>query len=49
MILSETLTSLLRPNGVNLGKTDPVWLTDGDVVEVGLDNVGTCTNEIKHV
>ncbi|KAG6855639.1 hypothetical protein H0H87_012763 [Tephrocybe sp. NHM501043] len=28
------------PSGVNLGKTDPVWLTDGDVVEVGLENVG---------
>ncbi|KAF8887406.1 hypothetical protein BD779DRAFT_1441029 [Infundibulicybe gibba] len=37
------------PNGVNLGKADPVWLTNGDVVEVGLENVGTCTNPIKYV
>ncbi|RDB27789.1 Fumarylacetoacetate hydrolase domain-containing protein 2 [Hypsizygus marmoreus] len=36
------------PSGVNLGKVDPVWLTDGDVVEVGLENVGTCTNTIKY-
>ncbi|KAF5375852.1 hypothetical protein D9615_008194 [Tricholomella constricta] len=37
------------PSGVNLGKENPVWLTDGDVVEVGLENVGTCTNTIKYV
>lgn len=40
---------LNRPNGVNLGKTDPTWLVDGDVVEVGLENVGTCTNALKYV
>ncbi|KAF7297114.1 Fumarylacetoacetate hydrolase domain-containing protein 2 [Mycena indigotica] len=37
------------PKGVNLGKENPVWLTDGDVVEVGLENVGTCTNTIRHL
>ncbi|KAF8075284.1 hypothetical protein FPV67DRAFT_1407961 [Lyophyllum atratum] len=37
------------PSGVNLGKANPVWLTDGDVVEVGLENVGTCTNALKYV
>jgi 2-keto-4-pentenoate hydratase/2-oxohepta-3-ene-1,7-dioic acid hydratase in catechol pathway len=37
------------PKGVNLGKANPVWLTDGDVVEVGLENVGTCTNALKYV
>ncbi|PFH48532.1 hypothetical protein AMATHDRAFT_5730 [Amanita thiersii Skay4041] len=37
------------PSGVQLGKTDPVWLVDGDVVEVGLENVGTCTNALKYV
>jgi len=36
------------PSGVNLGKADPVWLVDGDVVEVGLENVGTCTNALKY-
>ncbi|KAJ7153540.1 hypothetical protein C8R43DRAFT_1002429 [Mycena crocata] len=28
------------PSGVNLGKTDPQWLTNGDVVEVGTSNIG---------
>ncbi|KAJ7153542.1 hypothetical protein C8R43DRAFT_449590 [Mycena crocata] len=37
------------PKGVNLGKPNPVWLTDGDVVEVGVENIGTCTNMIKHL
>ncbi|KAG6897973.1 hypothetical protein C0992_007927 [Termitomyces sp. T32_za158] len=37
------------PSGVNLGKADPVWLVNGDVVEVGLENVGTCTNTITYV
>ncbi|KAF8151768.1 hypothetical protein B0H34DRAFT_823336 [Crassisporium funariophilum] len=36
------------PSGVQLGKTNPTWLTNGDVVEVGLENVGTCTNAIKY-
>ncbi|KAF9036516.1 hypothetical protein BDZ89DRAFT_1222785 [Hymenopellis radicata] len=37
------------PSGTNLGKEDPIWLVDGDVVEVGLENVGTCTNMIQYV
>ncbi|KAJ7938321.1 hypothetical protein B0H13DRAFT_1138761 [Mycena leptocephala] len=36
------------PSGVNLGKTDPQWLTNGDVVEVGTENIGTCTNTITY-
>jgi len=36
------------PSGVQLGKLNPVWLTNGDVVEVGLENVGTCTNAITY-
>ncbi|KAK7055373.1 fumarylacetoacetate hydrolase [Favolaschia claudopus] len=37
------------PKGVNLGKENPQWLTDGDVIEVGLENVGTCTNMLQYV
>jgi len=37
------------PEGVNLGKANPFWLQDGDVVEVGLENVGTCTNQLQYV
>ncbi|KAJ7686771.1 hypothetical protein B0H17DRAFT_1332603 [Mycena rosella] len=36
------------PSGVNLGKADPQWLTNGDVVEVGTENIGTCTNTITY-
>ncbi|KAF9442710.1 fumarylacetoacetate hydrolase [Macrolepiota fuliginosa MF-IS2] len=36
------------PSGVQLEKADPVWLVNGDVVEVGLENVGTCTNKITY-
>ncbi|KAJ8473350.1 hypothetical protein ONZ45_g16328 [Pleurotus djamor] len=37
------------PSGTNLGKEVPEFLRNGDVVEVGLENVGTCTNRIKYV
>ncbi|KAF7441369.1 hypothetical protein PC9H_001719 [Pleurotus ostreatus] len=37
------------PSGTNLGKAVPEFLKNGDVVEVGLENVGTCTNQIKYV
>ena len=29
-----------------MGKTPPLWLKDGDVVEVELENVGRCVNEV---
>ncbi|PBK77108.1 hypothetical protein ARMSODRAFT_999475 [Armillaria solidipes] len=37
------------PSGTNLGKVVPEYLVNGDVVEVGLENVGTCTNTIQYV
>ncbi|PBL00897.1 hypothetical protein ARMGADRAFT_1043034 [Armillaria gallica] len=37
------------PSGTNLGKVIPQYLVNGDVVEVGLENVGTCTNTIRYV
>ncbi|KAF5391430.1 hypothetical protein D9757_002031 [Collybiopsis confluens] len=36
------------PSGVQLGQADPVWLVDGDVVEVGLEGLGTCTSTITN-
>lgn len=30
-----------RPSGVGMGRKPQVWLKDGDVVEVGLEDVGT--------
>jgi 2-keto-4-pentenoate hydratase/2-oxohepta-3-ene-1,7-dioic acid hydratase in catechol pathway len=36
------------PQGVGMGrKPQPVWLKDGDVVEVSLEGVGTCTNRVE--
>ncbi|KAJ4001361.1 hypothetical protein F5050DRAFT_1803257 [Lentinula boryana] len=36
------------PSGVQLGKADPIWLVNGDVVEVGLEGLGTCTSTITY-
>lgn len=47
--INNTDFVLNRPSGTQLGKANPVWLTNGDVVEVGLENVGTCTNQLKYV
>ena len=30
-----------RPAGVGMGRKPPAWLQDGDVVEVGLEQIGT--------
>lgn len=34
------------PQGVGMGRKPQVWLKDGDVVEVGLEGVGVCTNKV---
>ncbi|KAK3310662.1 Fumarylacetoacetase-like protein [Chaetomium strumarium] len=35
------------PQGVGMGRNPQVWLKDGDVVEVELEGVGTCTNTVE--
>ena len=35
------------PEGVGAGRNPPLWLKDGDVVEVILEGVGTCTNKVE--
>lgn len=30
-----------------MGRTPPLWLKDGDVVEVSLEGVGTCVNKVE--
>jgi 2-keto-4-pentenoate hydratase/2-oxohepta-3-ene-1,7-dioic acid hydratase in catechol pathway len=37
------------PAGVAMGRKPPNWLQDGDVVEVGLEGVGTITNKVVMV
>ena len=45
----EPSDSVIRPQGVGSGRRPPLWLKDGDVVEVSLEGVGTCVNKIEHV
>ena len=35
------------PAGVGMGRNPQVWLKDGDVVEVALEGVGSCTNKVE--
>ena len=36
------------PEGVGSGRTPPLWLKDGDVVEVSLQGVGSCVNKVVY-
>lgn len=35
------------PSGVGMGRDPKLWLKDGDVVEVALEGVGSCTNKVE--
>lgn len=35
------------PSGVGAGRNPPLWLKDGDVVEIGLEGVGSITNKVE--
>ena len=35
------------PQGVGMGRTPQLWLKDGDIVEVGLEGVGSCVNKVE--
>ncbi|KAM0802812.1 hypothetical protein BDR22DRAFT_842403 [Usnea florida] len=37
------------PQGVGMGKKPPLWLKDGDIVEVGLEGIGACANKIEYI
>ena len=41
------LTDLRSPAGVGLGRKPQVWMKDGDIVEVGVDEIGTCINKVE--
>ncbi|CRG87910.1 Fumarylacetoacetate hydrolase domain-containing protein 2 homolog [Talaromyces islandicus] len=36
------------PQGVGMGRQPQLWLKDGDVVEVALQDVGTCVNRVVY-
>jgi len=35
------------PQGVGMGRKPQLWLKDGDIVEVALEGVGSCTNKVE--
>lgn len=35
------------PGGVGAARTPPVWLRDGDIVEVSIDGIGTLRNAVR--
>jgi 2-keto-4-pentenoate hydratase/2-oxohepta-3-ene-1,7-dioic acid hydratase in catechol pathway len=37
------------PQGVGMGRKPQMWLRHGDVVEVGLEGVGSCVNRVEFV
>ncbi|KAI9856916.1 MAG: hypothetical protein M1824_005070 [Vezdaea acicularis] len=37
------------PQGVGMAMKPKLWLKDGDMVEVSLESVGTCTNKVEFV
>lgn len=42
-----TLILTGTPSGVGMARTPPVWLQDGDTVEVEIDGIGTLTNRVR--
>lgn len=42
-----TVSCMRRPQGVGMGRTPPLWLKDGDVVEVSIEGVGSCINKVE--
>jgi 2-keto-4-pentenoate hydratase/2-oxohepta-3-ene-1,7-dioic acid hydratase in catechol pathway len=37
------------PSGVGHGRTPPLWMKDGDMVEVEIENIGILSNPIKTI
>ncbi len=42
-----TLILTGTPSGVGMARTPPVWLQDGDTVEVEIDAIGTLTSRVR--
>ncbi|KAI5287643.1 hypothetical protein KEM54_005845 [Ascosphaera aggregata] len=39
----------VSPQGVGMGQKPPLWLKHSDEVEVGIEDIGTCTNRVVYV
>lgn len=46
-LLPGTLIMTGTPGGVGMARTPPVWLKDGDSVEVEIEKIGTLKNPVK--
>jgi 2-keto-4-pentenoate hydratase/2-oxohepta-3-ene-1,7-dioic acid hydratase in catechol pathway len=46
-LLAGTVILTGTPSGVGMARKPPVWLKDGDVVEVEIDSIGTLRNRIR--
>jgi 2-keto-4-pentenoate hydratase/2-oxohepta-3-ene-1,7-dioic acid hydratase in catechol pathway len=36
----------IGPQGVGMGRKPQCWLKDGDIVEVGIEGIGSITNNV---
>jgi 2-keto-4-pentenoate hydratase/2-oxohepta-3-ene-1,7-dioic acid hydratase in catechol pathway len=36
------------PAGVGQARTPPVWMKDGDTIEIEIEHIGTLTNPIRN-
>lgn len=46
-LLPGTVILTGTPSGVGMARTPPVWLKDGDVVEVEIDGIGVLRNPVR--
>ncbi|RZL97220.1 MAG: ureidoglycolate lyase, partial [Pedobacter sp.] len=47
-LLPGDVISTGTPAGVGLGFKPPIYLKDGDVVELGIDGLGTSKQQVKN-
>lgn len=45
-LLPGTVILTGTPSGVGMARTPPVWLKDGDVVEIAIEKIGTIRNRV---
>ncbi len=45
-LLPGTVILTGTPSGVGMARTPPVWLKDGDVVEIAIEKIGTLRNRV---
>jgi len=46
-LVAGTVILTGTPSGVGMARTPPVWLCEGDVVEVEIEGIGVLTNQVR--